>query len=44
VGTTAQYSCEEGFYITGQSEIICSVDYGVVDWSGESPECRKRGK
>jgi len=43
VGTTALYSCEEGFYITGQSEIVCDDDNGVVDWSGELPECIKLG-
>jgi len=43
VGTTTQYSCEEGFYITGQSEIECGDDNGEVDWSGELPECRKLG-
>jgi len=44
VGATALYSCEEGFYITGESEIVCDDDNGVVDWSGELPECRKLGK
>jgi len=44
VGTTALYSCEEGFYITGQSELVCGDDNGEVDWSGELPECRKLGK
>jgi len=44
VGTTTQYLCEKGFYITGQSEIVCDDDNGEVDWSGELPECRKLGK
>jgi len=44
VGTTALYSCEEGFYITGQSELVCGEKNGEVDWSGELPECRKLGK
>jgi len=43
VGTTALYSCEEGFYITGQSELVCIDDNGVVDWLGELPECRMLG-
>jgi len=43
VGATALYSCEEGFHITGQSEIVCDDDNGVVDWSGELPECIKLG-
>jgi len=44
VGTTALYSCEEGFHITGQSEIVCGEKNGEVDWSGQLPECRKFGK
>jgi len=31
VGTRAQYSCEEGFHITGQSEIVCGDDNGEMD-------------
>jgi len=43
VGTTALYSCEKGFYITGLSELVCVDDNGVVDWLGELPECRMLG-
>ncbi|KAF6034441.1 hypothetical protein EB796_007251 [Bugula neritina] len=41
VGTSVLYSCEEGFYITGQSELVCGEDNGVVEWKGEIPICKK---
>jgi len=45
VGTTALYSCEEGFHITGQSElIVCGEDNGVAEWKGKIPICKKLGK
>ncbi|KAF6032892.1 hypothetical protein EB796_008796 [Bugula neritina] len=43
MGTTALYSCEEGFHITGQSELVCGEDNGVVEWEGEIPICKKLG-
>ncbi|KAF6034416.1 PTPRT [Bugula neritina] len=43
VGTTVLYSCEEGFYITGQSEIVCGDDNGVAEWKGKIPICKKQG-
>jgi len=43
LGTTVLYSCGEGFSLIGQSRIVCGEDNGVVDWSGELPECRKLG-
>jgi len=43
VGSTALYSCEEGFHVTGQSELVCGEDNGVVEWKGEIPICKKLG-
>jgi len=43
VGTTTQYSCEKGFHITGQSELVCGEDNGVVEWEGEIPICKTLG-
>ena len=40
-GTTATYSCDEGFFLEGNSTQTCEGDGSRVDgvWSGSAPVC-----
>ena len=40
-GTTAIYSCNEGFFLTGESTLTCGGDGSEVDgiWSDSAPVC-----
>ena len=36
IGSTGNYSCEQGFTLSGNVTIVC-IDHG--EWSGQEPTC-----
>ena len=40
VGSTAEYSCDEGYALVGDRERRCELDEGSSGvWSGQPPQC-----
>ena len=39
VGSTATYTCDEGYLLVGEDTRTCQSD---MEWSGEAPICKRK--
>lgn len=39
IGTTATYSCSDGFYLSGSSKRNCTESGTIGVWDGSTPQC-----